>query len=516
MANRYWVGGSANWDGTAGTKWATTSGGAGGASVPTTADDVFFDANSGIVTCTVVFGHTNAKSITCTGYLGELVITDNIALFGSLTLSASMLTYNANTATVSFRATGTVTTSNRLMGPTVVDIASGTLTLADNFEQASDAYDFTLTRGTVALGGNTLKVGGFKSFNTNTRNISNGTINIFGYNRQIAQINEASFTIASTVTLVLSYSGSTGTRLATIGYPAAGWNTVNVSAGSDIVGIGGNVANLSFTGFSGTFDASYALTVITSLTFSSSMGGTGAYILLNGPVTINTNNAVLNCGLTQFSSSTSSLVGNLTISTLSLSTGPFSLNGYNLTATSVSATGPSELQFGSGSAVLTITGSGTSFNNTVGIDFTCSGTGTINMSSSSAKTFAGGSRPYPVTLRNSGSGALTISGNNTIGGIENTVQPTTFTLTAGSTQTITTFNINGTAGNLVTINSSSSGSQATLSKSSGLASGSYLSIQDSVATGGATWSALNSTDGGNNTGWIFGPPPSGNMLALFM
>jgi len=39
-ADRYWVGGTANWDGTAGTKWATSSGGNGGASVPTTADDV--------------------------------------------------------------------------------------------------------------------------------------------------------------------------------------------------------------------------------------------------------------------------------------------------------------------------------------------------------------------------------------------------------------------------------------------------------------------------------------------
>ena len=30
MADRYWVGGTANWDTTIGTKWATTTGGAGG------------------------------------------------------------------------------------------------------------------------------------------------------------------------------------------------------------------------------------------------------------------------------------------------------------------------------------------------------------------------------------------------------------------------------------------------------------------------------------------------------
>jgi hypothetical protein len=47
MANRYWVGGTGTWDNTAGSKWAATSGGAGGQSVPTSTDAVFFDANSG-------------------------------------------------------------------------------------------------------------------------------------------------------------------------------------------------------------------------------------------------------------------------------------------------------------------------------------------------------------------------------------------------------------------------------------------------------------------------------------
>ena len=73
MANRYWVGGTANWDATAGTKWATTSGGAGGAAVPTSADDVFFDAASGAVTCTLTGGYfASCLSLTCTGFTGTL------------------------------------------------------------------------------------------------------------------------------------------------------------------------------------------------------------------------------------------------------------------------------------------------------------------------------------------------------------------------------------------------------------------------------------------------------------
>jgi hypothetical protein len=44
MADRYWVGGTGNWNDTA--KWSATSGGAGGESVPTAADNAYFDENS--------------------------------------------------------------------------------------------------------------------------------------------------------------------------------------------------------------------------------------------------------------------------------------------------------------------------------------------------------------------------------------------------------------------------------------------------------------------------------------
>jgi hypothetical protein len=49
----------------------------------------------------------------------------------------------------------------------------------------------------------------------------------------------------------------------------------------------------------------------------------------------------------------------------------------------------------------------------------------------------------------------------------------------------------------------------------------YLSISQSIATGGAAWYAgANSTDGGNNTGWIFSAAPipganAGNFFLMF-
>ena len=97
MADRYWVGGTASWDGTAGTKWAATSGGAGGESVPTSADDVFFDANSS-GTCTVASGNTGAKSVTCTGFTGGLTLGSSLQVSGNFTLVSGMTYTHAGVA----------------------------------------------------------------------------------------------------------------------------------------------------------------------------------------------------------------------------------------------------------------------------------------------------------------------------------------------------------------------------------------------------------------------------------
>ena len=128
---------------------------------------------------------------------------------------------------------------------------------------------------------------------------------------------------------------------------------------------------------------------------------------------------------------------------------------------------------------------------------------TISMTNAAAKTFAGGGVSYPI-LNQGALGALTIAGTNSFFNITNTVQPTTITFTSGTTQTCDNFNVQGIAGSLVTINSSTAASAATLTKSSGVVYGNYLSIRDSTATGGATWYASpSSTNVSNNTGWIF-------------
>lgn len=129
MADRYWVGGTASWDGTAGTKWALTSGGAGGQAVPTSADDVFFDAASGANTVTIATGNTGAKSINCTGFTGTLAGSANITVSGSVTLVAGMtVTY---TGTLTLAGTGTLTSAGKTLGPVTVSGSGITVTLGD-------------------------------------------------------------------------------------------------------------------------------------------------------------------------------------------------------------------------------------------------------------------------------------------------------------------------------------------------------------------------------------------------
>ena len=166
-------------------------------------------------------------------------------------------------------------------------------------------------------------------------------------------------------------------------------------------------------------------------------------------------------------------------------------------------TSPSEVTVNAGTSTI-------SFNNTIASSILLLEGTTPPSTSSSGKTY--------YNLEINGTAAVTIFGDNTFNTISNSTQPITINFAAGSTQTVTNFNVSGTAGNLVTLQSTTSGTQFTLSKASGTVSRDYLSIKDSNATGGATWNpGANSTNVSNNTGWTF-PAPSagtGNFLVFF-
>ena len=170
MADRYWVGGTANWDGTAGTKWAATSGGLGGETVPTTADDVFFDASS-TGTCTISAGNTGAKSINCTGFTGTIAGTAAITVAGSVTLDAGQ-TYT-HTGTITFTGTGTLTTAGKTFSGVTVNGSGITLTLGDALNTAT--RNITITQGTFDTANYNVTSNSLSSSNSNTRTITFGS-----------------------------------------------------------------------------------------------------------------------------------------------------------------------------------------------------------------------------------------------------------------------------------------------------------------------------------------------------
>ena len=106
MADRYWVGGTAAWDATAGSKWATSSGGAGGATVPTSADNVFFTAASGSGVCTLQTAAGNCANIDFTGYTGTFTMNQSLNVYGSFKMVPGT-TWNFAGNGITFAATTT-------------------------------------------------------------------------------------------------------------------------------------------------------------------------------------------------------------------------------------------------------------------------------------------------------------------------------------------------------------------------------------------------------------------------
>lgn len=196
MANRYWVGGTANWDATAGSKWALTSGGTGGEAVPTAADDVFFDANSGTVSV-IKSGSGTCLSLNFTGFTGTFAGTGALAVSGSLTMASGMTRTYTGKITFNATSTGHTVTSNGInfSGDFAFDGVGGGWTLQDDFTNIPDLVQgIALTNGTLDTNGKTVNVAG-------------GTINISGTGTRTLTLG------ASTISGVRFWTATTTTNL---------------------------------------------------------------------------------------------------------------------------------------------------------------------------------------------------------------------------------------------------------------------------------------------------------------
>ena len=445
---------------------------------------------------------------------------------GNLTLNAGLGT--ASNIVPSFLASGTITSAGRTIGNTFVAGSGITLTLADAMTLGA-ANTFTLTAGTLNLNGFTLSTGIFSSSNSNTRAIT------FGANNIALTSTTAATTILSMATVAaFTWTGTGGfTRnqaaTATVNFGATSGGTTSNAPNLTVNAGASNLSivtfswfkNLVFTGSTCSVSGS-TVNIAGNLTLAS--GGT--YTLVeprfraNG--TLTSSGKTLGSTDIQAPGATVTLADALTLvsgQALTLTSGTFTAANFNVTAGLFSSSNSNTRTLNMGSGTWTISGSGaTAWNTATTTGFTVvPSTSTISMTSASAKTFAGGGLTY-YNLNQGGAGTLTISGSNTFNNITNSTQPATVTFTAGTTQTVSAFGLSGTAGNLITINSTTPGSQFTLSDASGTINAQYLSIQDSIATGGAVWNALltnGNVNNGNNTGWRFSLA-GGNMFLMFI
>jgi len=548
MADRYWVGGTGSWNATNTLNWSASSGGASGASVPTATDNVFFDANSNILATafTVTMGSTPrvCNDFTASGLDGVMTLAGTsigLTVSGSLTFQATNFT-RTYTGTTTFNATTTgktVTTNGvALAGIVIFNGIGGVWTLGSALTTGT-TNSTSLTNGTLDLSSYTLTTGSFSSSNSNTRTIAFGTgqISCTGTGNAWSTTNVPGLTTTGTQVVNITSTGSTTINVNSGALSEANSISYNFTGGTYALNFLDttifSARNVDFTGYAGTWNATSTAIIYGNLKLSTGITLTATLSAMtfgatSGTQQITTNAKTLDFPLTfngvggTFQLQDALTMGSTRIATLT--NGTLDLNGFTYTVGTrfTTATGTKNLTFNGGTLVCPSANT-SSFNNAVPTGFTTTagtGTGTISMTAATAKTFVGGGSTFNCTLQNAGAGALTITGSNTFTSISNSVQPTTFTFTAGTTTTVTNWNVSGTAGNLVTIGSVTASSH-TLSKASGTVSADYLSISRSTATGGAGWYAgANSTDGGNNSGWIFTAPPApsagnGNFLVFF-
>lgn len=270
----------------------------------------------------------------------------------------------------------------------------------------------------------------------------------------------------------------------------------------------------------GSFTASAALTMFnTSIMYIGSKGAATATITTAGKTVSNSLGLVPSVGGTiQFADDVT-----ITNSYVCAGGGTIDFNGktHNIaggTGLQKTIRGSNTLAFNGATITVQVNAS---FNQACYGNTTVTGPGTINMTRATAKSFTNtGCVDFgAIDLVQAGAGALTLSSGNaavpgsygTFKSLTATSVPSTVTFTAGQTFGFNSFSPAGTAGNLLTLNSSTAGTQATLTDSSGVNNLSYCSVKDLIATGGAIWNAFSSAgnvDGGNTSGFSLNVPSS--------
>ena len=446
MATRFWVGGTGTWSSSNTTNWSATTGGAGGASVPTTADTVIFDPLSGTGTVTTDATTPNCGAITASS--GGIIL---------LRLGAALT------------STG------------VFNITSGTL----------DLQSYTLTCTTF---GSSVSV---------IRTIAFGTGNIIltGTGTVWNTATTTNLTVTGTPVINVVYTGATAVTV-TPGSIAgiSGLFNFNFTGGTYALTMSSTsyVNDLNFTGFAGNFVNTTRriygnLICSTGMTWGSG-GLSTTFAATSGTKTITSNSKTLDSPITfgvTSGTATWVLQDDLTVGSsrsTSLTVGTLDLNDKNFFTGVFITTGTLVRSLLMKSGTLSLTGTGTVWNIASAANFTLTpATSKIALTDTSvtARTFAGGNKTYydleigGVT----GASTLTFTGNNTFNTISSTKTVAhTILFSAGTTTTVANWTVTGTAGNVVTINSVTAAGHNLVKTGGGDISVDYMNITWSNAS----------------------------------
>ena len=275
MADRYRVGAGGNWNDT--NYWSATDGGSTGASVPTSSDNVFVNANaSGTITVNVT---ANTLDLDFTGFAGSLNGTSSINVYGNLDLASGM-TLNAS-STWTMKATSgtkTIRCNDKTVTNFYMDGVGGTFQLLDKL---SVFVEFRLSNGTFDPNSQTVE---FVSTNTSKSIWGSPTFYnltaLGGTSKTHELVLDGNITVTNTLTITGNSSvnrlwvRSTTTGIART-ITCNGTNAITNADFQDITGTGSASWDLSaITGGSGNCGGNSGITFSTPVTTTCSEGTT--------------------------------------------------------------------------------------------------------------------------------------------------------------------------------------------------------------------------------------------------
>lgn len=463
--------------------WATTSGGTpDNANFPLPQDTGIFDntGSAGTVNFAATNNQLGVPSIDASGRTSAMTlnITTATRAYGNLSVGTGV----TFTGTGRFEFVGGNTqtiTSNGVTIPIELWISkpTGSVVVADNLNTGAAGTSKLLRHfyGTLNLNGKTITASSYQWDNTAAGTLAFGSggnltlnINSGSVVWNATTITNLTITGTPTVNIVTAVSGRTISHGSTSGATeskAVNFNVLEGTSGQTLtITSFSGIGTIDFTGFSGTLNNN-TISVYGNVTFSTGMtvglsSQIWTFASTSGTKTIRTNGKTLFPLTFDGVGGAWQLQDALTVSSsesITLANGTLDLAGFTATTGRfIITTGTKTLLFNGGT--LAVSGSGASaFSNSTPTGLTLTngtGTGTISMTSSVAKTFAGGNFVYPCVVNQGGTGTLTITGNNSFANFTDTV-PTANTIqfTGGSTSTFTAFSVSGTAGNLITITS---------------------------------------------------------------